>query len=119
MSAMLGSYIEVVIPKAKLMLGPVQEAITEIIKAAGGATFTDGRGAYIRKDTGELEMEDVTTLRVDYRDRLSLTMDYAAYGVQRTTNRLVQELLDSGEESVMRRRYYARTRDYNSGLIFR
>ncbi|WAX24197.1 hypothetical protein P4_00039 [Xanthomonas phage P4] len=51
------------VPDSRLL--NVQPEIAAAVKLIGGATMTNGRGLYVRKDTGALDDEAVTVIRFD------------------------------------------------------
>lgn len=120
MSRVLGSWIEVTIPTARMLEPDVAAALDESIKVVGGATVTAAEGFYIREDTGALDREYVSVVRWDFDIGNGYSgMNSAAIGA---AHAVVQALLSCGEESVLRRRYYAdwhgRGEVYKSELIF-
>ena len=114
MSRVLSSWIEVTIPSAKMKDGAVKAALDHSVRVIGGCTMTEARGCYVRQDTGEVESEHVIVVRWDfsYRSR-SLTIS--------ACSDVTNALLNSGEESVLRRRFYGTDHPdsgYKSELIF-
>ena len=120
MSKVLGSWIEVTVPANRMQDAAVRDALDQSIKVIGGATVTQAEGFYIREDTGALDREYVSVVRWDFDIGNGYSgMNAAAIGA---THAVVQALLSCGEESVLRRRYYAdwqgRGEVYKSELIF-
>jgi hypothetical protein len=111
----LGSWIEITIPAARFRESAVRAAFDETIKAVGGATMTEGRGIYVRKDNGLTDYEPVIVVRWDIG---AGTLTGAMYA----THQLCLQLIYAGEESVLRRRYYEAALSVNPGykseLIF-
>ena len=109
MNVRMGSWVEVTVPDSRLL--EVQEEIAAAVKLIGGATMTNARGLYVRKDTGELDDEAVTVVRFDI-------MAGQRFLVGPYIRAIVDRLLVLGEESVLRRRFYNAGGGYNSELIF-
>ncbi|ASZ72009.1 hypothetical protein pXoo2106_10 [Xanthomonas phage pXoo2106] len=111
MSLRMGSWVEVTVPDSRLL--NVQPEIAAAVKLIGGATMTNARGLYVRKDTGALDDEAVTVIRFDMNLQSELVDQYMS-----AIRAIVDRLLVLGEESVLRRRFYNGGGGYNSELIF-
>ncbi|AMM44635.1 hypothetical protein [Xanthomonas phage f20-Xaj] len=111
MSLRLGSWVEITIPTSRML--NVQPELAAAVQQVGGATITEGRGLYVRKDNGQLDDEAVSVVRFDINIR-SDTIDETNAKLRAIVNRL----LELGEESVLRRRFYNGGGGYNSELIF-
>ena len=121
MSKVLGSWIEVTVPITRVLNEPaVKAALDASVRVVGGAAMTEARGSYVRQDTGEVGVERVIVVRWDFDIGNGYSgMNSAAV---EACDAVVQSLLACGEESVLRRRYYAdwygRCKAYKSELIF-
>lgn len=116
MSWRLGSWVEVTIPSTCMADDNVRLAVDDSVAVVGGATITEARGFYVRQDNGATDYEHVHVVRWDFNidsDRYR-DMDYAI-------RKVVNSLLQAGEECVLRRRFYANgvRGGYASNLIFK
>lgn len=116
MSGRLGSWVEVTIPSTRMADDNVRQAVDDSVAVVGGATITEARGFYVRHDNGSTDYEHVFVIRWDFNiesDRYT-NVNYAIREV-------VNSLLQAGEESVLRRRFYANgvRGGYGSSLIFK
>ncbi|UVB02991.1 hypothetical protein IVIADoCa2_14 [Xanthomonas phage vB_Xar_IVIA-DoCa2] len=117
MSARLGSWIEVTIPSTRMSDDGLREALDNTVAIIGGATLTEGRGFYVRNDNGSTDYEHVIVVRWDFNiQREDIDQVMAA------TRKVVDTLLELGEECVLRRRHYGPVEwaqgGYTSELIF-
>ncbi len=109
MSKLLGNFIEVVIPSTRMQEIRVREALDNSVTDLGGCTLTEGRGFYVRQDNGKIDAEHVITARWEYAEEDGETASLA-------TGKIVDALLEAGEESVLVRGYSHG--NYNSELMF-
>jgi hypothetical protein len=108
-SKLLGNFIEVLIPGTLMKETRVREAFDNSVIDLGGCTLTGGRGFYVRQDNGKIDAEHVITARWEYAEEDDETASLA-------TGKIVDALLEAGEESVLARGYsYG---NYYSKLIF-
>ena len=109
MNKLLGNFIEVVIPSTRMQESRVREAIDNSIIDLGGCTLTERRGFYVREDNGRVDAEHVITARWEYADGDGETASLS-------TGKVVDALLEAGEESVLVR-WYSHG-NYDSKLMF-
>lgn len=117
MSARLGSWVEVTIPSTRMQQDALRKALNNSVAIVGGATLTEGRGFYVRKDGGSTDYEHVIVVRWDFNiQREDIDQVLAAI------REVVDALLELGEECVLRRRHYGPVEwsegGYTSELIF-
>lgn len=117
MNVRLDSWIEVTIPSTRMQDEGLRSALDNSVAVIGGATLTEGRGYYVRNDNGSTDYEHVIVVRWDFNiQREDIDQVMAA------TRKVVDKLLELGEECVLRRRHYGPVEwtygGYASDLIF-
>ena len=117
MSARLGSWVEVTIPSTRMQQDAMRGALNNSVAIVGGATLTEGRGFYVRKDDGSTDYEHVIVVRWDFNIQRE-DIDQVMAAIRTVTD----TLLELGEECVLHRRHYGPAEwaqwGYTSELIF-
>ena len=109
MSKIINQYIEVYVPEARWQDSTVQHIIDSIVALVGGATVTKADGLYVRKDGVTVDDEQMRIVHWDFSRH-----DYDE--VRRRVAFLVEQLLDLGEECVLRKRLL--DGNYKAELIY-
>lgn len=87
---------KVYIPSSLYLNPTVKGHIRELVKVAGGSTFTEHHGVWHNEVTGQVVKEPITTCHVWYTEENPPTGR-----VKAKVTRLVAALLAAGEESVL------------------
>lgn len=94
----VSNFIRIAIPTAVLRIEPIQSAIADLTKAAGGGTSWAADGGWFDGD-GNLHSESVRQFVWNFNSDDWWSVDSAARS-------LVERLFEAGEQAVMKERNY-------------